>query len=83
MMDIKSSQLMLAGAEKNIRYLEQIIELIWNDAVKSEIVFLLKKGNMRPAACRVVSVGWNKVGIKREDNGKQYMVSPFFLRWPN
>ena len=79
-----SAQLTLREAHAQRGHWENVIERIWRDAAKAEIVFLLKKGKMHQTACKIVSVGWfDRVEIRRLDNGKTYSIHPSFLKWPN
>ena len=83
-MNIISAQLTLREAHAQRGHWENVIERIWRDAAKAEIVFLLKKGKMHQTACKIVSVGWfDRVEIKRLDNGKTYSIHPSFLKWTN
>ena len=82
-MNIESAQLTLSEAQKQRGHWENVVEQIWRDAAKAEIVFLLKKGKMHQTACKIVSVGWfDRVEIRRLDNGKTYSIHPSFLKWP-
>ena len=83
-MNIEAAQLTLRQAMREMGVWENVAERIWRDAAKAEIVFLLKKGKMHQTACKIVSVGWfDRVEIRRLDNGKTYSIHPSFLKWPN
>jgi len=70
-------------ARKQLTSWRHTAEECYGDMIKSKSIFRLEKGRMSPTLVIIVQVSsFERVRIRRLDNGKEYYVSTYYIN-PN